>query len=135
MFSSLVRSLLAIPRKVEPGATFPAGRGGTRGVALHRRPLGRDDAEQRRVSRSVPSREDLVVAQDAVLLRAQPLDRRARLEVEEVGAELDGDAAERLERVRQQQQLALGIYARPLRALRVPRVADHNRRCSASTLK
>ena len=49
---------------------------------------------------------------------------RAAGEVEPMGAELDGDAAQRFERVRQQQQLAFGVEPGALHAPRVPGVSD-----------
>src|SRR4029453_7707323 len=92
-------------------------------IPLHRGPLAFDDAEHHGVAaRAV--RQELVIAQDAVLLRAQPLDRRARREIEEVGAELDRNALQRFAGMSQQQQLALGVDRRALCALRIPRMAD-----------
>ena len=52
------------------------------------------------MSRTVPSRRARVVAEHAVLLRAQRLDGALRAKVEVVGAQADDLAAERLERVR-----------------------------------
>jgi hypothetical protein len=70
------------------------------------------------VSRSVPSRQPLVMSQDAILLRAEAGDRLARSEIEDARAELDGDAIERFEGVRQQEQLRLRVERRALDALR-----------------
>src|SRR5581483_1414299 len=78
-------------------AVAPAER--KRQMLFHRRPLAGDDAVDDRVAqRSVVA--DLVAAQDAVELRAEPLDALAAGAVEEVRAEFDGDAVEPLERVR-----------------------------------
>src|SRR6478752_2810931 len=65
-----------------------------------------------------------VVADDAVLLRAERLDRLLRAEVEVVGAQAHHLAAELLEGVGEEQQLARGVDVRPLAALRVPGVPD-----------
>jgi hypothetical protein len=92
-------------------------------VLLHRRPFGRDDAEDHGIAkRSV--RQALVIAEDAILFRAETRDRLARGEVEEARAKLDGDAGERLERMREQQELRFRVERRALDPLRVPRVAD-----------
>ena len=64
------------------------------------------------------------MAQHAVLLRAQRLDRALRGKVEVVGAQAHDRAAERVERVRQQQKLADRVDRRTLTALRVPGEAD-----------
>src|SRR5207302_8291548 len=61
---------------------------------------------------------------DAVLLRAERLDRTLGGEVEIVGAKPDHLAGERLERVAEEEQLADGVEVRLLPAFRVPRVAD-----------
>ena len=61
------------------------------------------------VSRTVPSRRAAVMAEHAVFLRAKRLDRALRREVEVVGAQADDLAAERLERVPEQQQLARSV--------------------------
>ena len=50
-----------------------------------------------------------VMADHAVLLRAQRLDRALRCEVEVVGAQADHLAADGLERVLEQEQLAGGV--------------------------
>jgi hypothetical protein len=91
-------------------------------MPFHRWPLGAMMLNTT-VSRSVPSAGS-GVAQDSVLLGAQALDRLARAEIEEARAEFDRDAAERFERVREQQQLAFGIDRRALHTFCVPRVAD-----------
>src|SRR5690606_18108827 len=74
--------------------------------------------------RAASRRRAAWVAQDAVLLRAQPGDGLARLLVEPAGLETDRSAAQGLERVTQQHQLALGIQPGALHARRVPGVAD-----------
>src|SRR5207342_2867801 len=65
-----------------------------------------------------------VVAQHAVLPGAQTRDGRARRQVEPAGLETDGRALHALERMRQQQELRLGVEPGPLYARRVPGVAD-----------
>ena len=80
--------------------------------------------ENTTVSRNEPSGIRLVTAQHAVLLGAEACDRRAALLVHPVRPELDGDAVQRLERVRQQQALGFGVQRGPLHALRVPRRPD-----------
>src|SRR6266516_1871164 len=56
-------------------------------VLLHRRPFALDDAEHDRVTIAAV-RRDLVIAQHAVLLGAQPRNRRARGVIEPMRAEL-----------------------------------------------
>src|SRR5260370_40179595 len=58
-----------------------------RQMPLHRRPLALDDAEHDRVAIAAV-RRDLVIAEHAVLLGAQPRNRLARREIEPVRAEL-----------------------------------------------
>src|SRR5438270_7761684 len=86
-------------------------------------PLVREDAVHHRVARAAILAR-AVVAKHAVLLRAQSFDRALRPEVEPVGAKADDLAAERVERVLEQQELARGVDVRALIRLRVPRVAD-----------
>ena len=62
-----------------------------------------------------------MVAQHAVELCSEAFDRGSALVIEGVGPELDCDAVERLECVREQHELALGIQRRALDALTVPR--------------
>jgi len=61
------------------------------------------------VSRTVPVAARLVVADHAILLRAQRLDRALRGEVEIVGTQAHHPAFERIERVLQEQELARGV--------------------------
>src|SRR5262245_28350906 len=92
-------------------------------VALHVRPLRGEDAVHHRVpDRAVASRP--VVADRAVLLRAQRLDGALRAEVEVVRPQPDDLAAQFLEAIFEQLQLARGVDVRTLAALRVPGVAD-----------
>jgi hypothetical protein len=56
------------------------------------------------------------MAEDAVLLRSQRLDGALGAEVEVVGPETHQLAAERLERVGEQQQLASAVDVAPLPA-------------------
>ena len=65
-----------------------------------------------------------MVADHSVLFRAEPLDGTLRREVEVVGAQRDHLAAEGLERVMEQQQLAGGVDVCSLPAPAVPGIAD-----------
>src|SRR5207302_446448 len=82
-------------------------------MLFHRRPFAFDDAEHDRVA-IAPVGSYLMIAQHAVLLRAEAHNRFARGVIEPVRAKLDGDALERFERMREQQQFALGIDRRAL---------------------
>ena len=88
-----------------------------------RRPFAVDDAEYDGVALRAVGQQ-LVVAQHAVLLGAEPLDRDPRSVIEPVRPKFHRDAAQHLERMRQQQQLAFGVDRRALRALRIPGVPD-----------
>src|SRR5512143_3639411 len=79
-------------------------------VTFHRGPLRLDDAEHDRVAIAAVGHH-LMIAQHDVLFRAEPRDRFARPVIEPVRAKLDRDATKRLERVREQHQLALGVDA------------------------
>src|ERR1700722_16127722 len=72
-----------------------------REMRLRRRPFRGDDTEDNRVAQRAV-RRDLMVAQNTILLGAQPLDAAPALVVEEMRAEFDRDAIELFERVRQQ---------------------------------
>src|ERR1700721_2072454 len=87
-----------------------------REMRLRRRPFRGDDAENNRVAQRAV-RRNLMVAQNTVLLGAQPLDAAPALVVEEMRATLNRDAIELFERVRQQQQFALGVERTALHAL------------------
>src|SRR3954471_3289480 len=65
-----------------------------------------------------------VMADHAVLLRPERLDRALRSEVEIVGAQPHHPAFQRFESMGQEQKLARGVDMASLRALRVPGVAD-----------
>src|SRR5262245_42969680 len=92
-------------------------------VALHVGPLAGEHAVHHRVAdAAVASRP--VVADHAVLLRAERLDRALGAEVEVVGAQADHLAAHFFEAVLEQQELAGGVHVRALHALRVLGVAD-----------
>ena len=65
-----------------------------------------------------------MVAQNAVLLGAEPLDAAPALVIEEMRAEFDRDAVELLEGMGQQQQFALGVERAALHALGIPGRAD-----------
>src|SRR5712672_4452355 len=99
-------------------------------VLLHCRPLLREHAVHHGVpDAAVASRH--VMADHAVLLRAQRLDGLLRAEVEVVGAKADHLAIDCFKTMRKQKQLAGGIYVAALTALGIPRVADLHaiRRC------
>src|SRR5439155_6957887 len=86
-------------------------------------PFAGDDA----VHHQIPRRAVLAhteVADDAVLAGAERFDRPLRAEIERVGPQTDDLAAEGVERMREQQQLAGGVDVRSLPALRVPCIAD-----------
>src|SRR5262249_77039 len=89
-------------------------------IGLHCGPLAPDDAVDIGVAQRAV-RGDLMVAQDAIEFRSQAFDRSSALMIEGVSPEFDGDAVERLECVREQHQLALGIQRRALDAPAVPR--------------
>ena len=92
-------------------------------MAAHCRPFVVDDGEHHGVARRTVG-VALVVAQHAILFCAQPRDGGARGMVEPTGFETDANAAHRLERMPQQQQLGFSIQAAALHAPLVPGVAD-----------
>ena len=65
-----------------------------------------------------------MIAQHAVLLRTEPRDRAARGMIEPVGAKFDRDALQFLERMGQEQQLALGVDGAALNTLGIPGMPD-----------
>src|SRR6266581_4812353 len=65
-----------------------------------------------------------VVADHAVLLRAQRLDRSLRAEIEIVGTQADHLAAEFFKAMAEQEKLANRVHVRTLAALRIPGIAD-----------
>src|SRR5262249_8414253 len=92
-------------------------------MRLHGRPLAGNDAVDAGIAqRSIVC--DLMAAQDAVQLCAQPLDSAAALLIEEMGAKFHRDAMERVKGVLKKQKLALRIELRPLNAFPVPRAAN-----------
>src|SRR3954469_10059240 len=92
-------------------------------MRLHRWPFAGDDAVNHGVAQRAV-RRDLVASQNTILLGAQALDAAAALVIEEMRAELDRNAVELLERVRQQQQFALRIERAALHTPGVPGGAD-----------
>src|SRR5574341_1939430 len=92
-------------------------------MALDVGPFGREPAVHHRVSDGAVAPRP-VVADDAVLLRAERLDRALRAEIEIVGAQADDLAMDLFEAVFEQQQLARAVDVAALHALRVPGVAD-----------
>ena len=92
-------------------------------MRLHRRPLAGDDAVDDGVAQRAV-RRDLMIAQDAVLLGAEPLDAAPARVIEKMRAEFNRDAIELFERMVEQQQFALGIDRAALHALGIPGRAD-----------
>src|SRR5689334_19756386 len=92
-------------------------------MRLHRRPFGRDDGEDHSVAQRAVWR-NLMIAQNAFLLGAQPLDRLPALLVEEMGAELYRNTVDRLESMSKQQQFALRVERCALHTLGIPCRAD-----------
>ena len=86
-------------------------------------PLARDDAVDASISKGLRRQwmqVDLVVAQDAIQPSTQSLDRPHALMVESMGSEFDGNTIERLECIREQQALAIGIHQGALDTLSKP---------------
>ena len=69
-------------------------------MRLHRQPFGCDDAVNHGVAQRAV-RRDLVAAQDAVLLGAEPFDGAPALVIEKMRAEFDRDAIQLFERMLQ----------------------------------
>ena len=86
-------------------------------------PFGGEDAVQDRVSDAAVAPHRMM-PQDTVFLGAQPFDRPLRAEIEVVGPQADDLAAERIEGVRQEQQLARPVDGSALPAVAIPGVAD-----------
>ncbi len=78
-------------------------------------PLGRGDAVDAGVAKRAVLHAQ-VVAQHAVESGADPFDGAAARLVHEMRAELDGEASQPVEGVRQQQQLCFGVQRRALDA-------------------
>jgi hypothetical protein len=62
--------------------------------------------------------------QDAVELRAEALDRAPTLRVQAMRTQLHRDAAQRIERMREQQAFCFRVEGRPLHAARIPGGSD-----------
>src|SRR5665213_626597 len=77
-------------------------------MPAHGRPFRRDDRIDAGIPQ-VPVTAAHVAAKDSVELGAEALYGAAALDVEDVGAEFDGQATERFERVGEKHQLALGV--------------------------
>src|ERR1043166_5934996 len=92
-------------------------------MSLHRSPLACEDAVHHAVMHGpVAPRE--VMTDHTVLLGAKGFDRALGREIEVVGAEAHHLAAERLERVLEEQQLARGVDVAALPSSGVPGPAD-----------
>src|SRR5262245_51704287 len=90
-------------------------------VPAHIRPLARKDAVHHRIAGSAIL-ACRMVTKNPVFLGAERFDRPLRPEIEVVRAQSDDLAAERVERVTEQDQLARRVEARTLPAARVPGV-------------
>ncbi|MEW5306357.1 MAG: hypothetical protein WDW36_008826 [Sanguina aurantia] len=109
---ALVQALCFARRRDQPGQ--PQGQ-----PPIHVRPLfGHDAVADGVAQRAV--RTPLVRAQNAIALCAEPFDGALRIEVAMVGVELNGHAAQRFERVLQQQALAGRVEMAFLPASGVP---------------
>src|SRR5438445_4000077 len=89
----------------------------------HIRPLSSEDAVHHDVAGAAVA-PDAEMANHAVLLGAERLNGALRSKIEVVRAETDDLAAQRLEGVAQQQELAGRVHVRALAALPIPRVPD-----------
>ncbi len=87
-----------------------------------RRPFAVQDRIDDAVAQS-PA-DDLMAAQHTVPLCAQPFDRTLAADVERIGADLHALYAHRVEGMRQQQPLRLGIHAGALDPRRIEGAAD-----------
>jgi len=94
-----------------------------REMGLNRRPLAIENAVHAGVAQGAVA-GDLVLAQHPVQFRAQPFDGGATLLIEEVGSEFHRNAIQLLERMGQQQQLALGVQGTALHAFSIPGGTD-----------
>src|SRR4249920_1386081 len=92
-------------------------------MALHVGPLGREHAVHDGVAHAAVAPRP-VMADHAVLLRPEGLDRALGSKVEVVGAQTDDFAFQRFESMGKQQKLARGVYVAALKAPAVPGVAD-----------
>src|ERR1700748_3109490 len=89
----------------------------------HVRPLTGEDAVHHRIAHGAVLSGG-VVTDDAISLRAETFYRSLRPEIEIVRAQTHDLAAERFERMPEQQEFARGVDVRALTALRIPRVAN-----------
>src|SRR4051812_48015563 len=103
-------------------------------MLLHCRPLRLDDGEHDRVAVAAV-RQALVVAQYAVLFRAEPRDGRSGGVVVPVRAKLHGNGLELFKGVGQEQELAFGVDGGALPRAGVPGVPISRRWLCSSTLK
>src|SRR6266850_2694832 len=92
-------------------------------VPLHVGPLAREHAVHDGVAHAAVAARP-VVADHAVLLRPERLDRALGGEVKVVGAQAHDPAFQRFKSMGEEQQLARGVHVATLIALRVPGVAD-----------
>ena len=94
---------------------------------LRRRPLFAQHTVHHRIAHAAVF-ADLVAAQDAVFLRAQPFDGALRRRVQNIGAPAHADATQRFKRIGQQHQLTARIDVRALYGLRIPCKSDFHAR-------
>src|SRR5688572_6553060 len=92
-------------------------------MVLDVRPFGQKHAVHHGIAYAAVATRP-VVADDAVLLRAERLDRALRAEIEVVGAQAHHFASQFFEAVLEEKQLARGVHVRALAARRVPGPAD-----------
>lgn len=92
-------------------------------MRFDRRPLASNDAVDAGVSQRTLFHQTMT-PEHAIELGPKPLDRLAALMIEEAGTELNGDAVESLECMREHQQFTFGVQSRALYSLAVPRRPD-----------
>jgi hypothetical protein len=92
-------------------------------VPLHRWPFRRDYRENHGIADTAIGIQ-LVAAQNAILLRAQPFDGAAARMVEEARSKLDRDASEQIESMGEQHKFAFGIDQCALSGFCIPRGPD-----------
>src|SRR2546430_13074980 len=88
-------------------------------MRLHRRPFAGDDTVNHGVAQG-PVWRDLMVGQNAVELRAEPLDAAPAPVVEKMRPALDGDAIRLFERMGDRPQLALVLERAALHEIGIP---------------
>ena len=87
------------------------------------RPFAIEDAIHTGVSQCAITHQH-VLAQDAIEFGAEPFNGGAALTIKEMSTKFHGDAVQRFERMREQQQLAFCVHAAALDLLAIPGRAD-----------